>query len=64
MENSKKTYVLVHGASHGAWSWQATKQIMEQSGSKVITFDLPGHGTDKADIPPQWKIRKYLQKQS
>jgi len=51
MDNSKKTYVLVHGAWHGAWSWQATKQVMEQSGSKVIAFDLPGHGTDKTDIP-------------
>ena len=51
MDNSKKTYVLVHGAWHGAWSWQTVKQKMEQSDSNVITFDLPGHGNDKTDIP-------------
>ena len=61
MDNSKKTYVLVHGAWHGAWSWQATKQIMEQSGAKVITFDLPGHGTDKTDIP-QVTFDSYVEK--
>lgn len=51
MDKSKKTYVLVHGAWHGEWSWQTTKQKMEQSGSMVISFDLPGHGIDKTDIP-------------
>ena len=51
MDNSKKTYVLVHGAWHGAWSWQTVKQKMEQSDARVITFDLPGHGNDKTDIP-------------
>ena len=51
MSNSKKTYVLVHGAWHGAWSWQTVKQKMEQSDANVITFDLPGHGNDNTDIP-------------
>jgi len=61
MENSKKTYVLVHGAWHGAWSWEATKRIMEQSGAKVITFDLPGHGNDKTAIP-QVTFDSYVEK--
>ncbi|MEO8771069.1 MAG: alpha/beta fold hydrolase [Ferruginibacter sp.] len=61
MDNSKKTYVLVHGAWHGAWSFETTKQKMEQSGSKVITFDLPGHGNDKTDIP-QVTFDSYVEK--
>ncbi len=51
MENSKKTYVLVHGAWHGAWSFAETKTRLEGHGANVITFDLPGHGDDKTQIP-------------
>lgn len=61
MDNLKKTYVLVHGAWHGAWSFQATKLKMEQSGTNVITFDLPGHGNDKTDIP-QVNFESYVEK--
>jgi pimeloyl-ACP methyl ester carboxylesterase len=51
----------VHGAWHGAWSWQTVKLKMEQSDSKVITFDLPGHGNDKTDIP-QVTFDSYVEK--
>ncbi len=51
----------MHGAWHGAWSWQTVKQKMEQSDSKVITFDLPGHGNDKTDIP-QVTFDSYVEK--
>src|SRR5215831_14524631 len=50
MDNSKKTYVLVHGAWHGAWSYSKTKKTLELTGDKVICFDLPGHGEDKTEI--------------
>ena len=56
-----KTYVLVHGAWHGAWSYQQTKLLLERSGAKVITFDLPGHGNDKTDIP-NVTMQAYVQK--
>lgn len=61
MDNSKKTYVLVHGAWHGAWSFLKTEQKMEQSGAKVISFDLPGHGNDKTDIS-QVTFDSYVEK--
>ncbi|MCX2679013.1 alpha/beta fold hydrolase [Galbibacter sp. EGI 63066] len=61
MDSSKKTYVLVHGAWHGAWYFQTTKQKMEQSGSKVIAFDLPGHGNDKTDIS-QVSLDSYVER--
>ncbi len=57
MENVKKTYVIVHGA----WSLEATKQKMEQSGCSVIIFDLPGHGDDKTDIS-QVNFDSYVEK--
>lgn len=51
MDNLKKTYVLVHGSWHGAWSFAQTKAALEASGAVVVTFDLPGHGDDKTEIP-------------
>jgi pimeloyl-ACP methyl ester carboxylesterase len=42
------TYVLVHGAWHGAWCWFKTTPLLQELGHKVITPDLPAHGIDKA----------------
>ena len=40
------TYVLVHGAWHGAWCWHRTAPLLEQAGHAVIAHDLPAHGID------------------
>ena len=40
------TYVLVHGAWHGAWSWHRTAPLLEEAGHDVVAPDLPGHGID------------------
>jgi pimeloyl-ACP methyl ester carboxylesterase len=40
------TYVLTHGAWHGAWCWYRTVPLLERAGHEVVTFDLPGHGID------------------
>jgi pimeloyl-ACP methyl ester carboxylesterase len=45
-----KSYMLIHGAWHGAWSYDQTGALLEQAGARVITFDLPGHGEDKTQI--------------
>ena len=47
------TYVLVHGAWHGAWSWDKVTALLEAKGHKVIAFDLPGHGEDKTPVVDQ-----------
>jgi pimeloyl-ACP methyl ester carboxylesterase len=44
------TYVLVHGAWHGAWCWDKVVPLLHQAGHQVITFDLPGHGQDKTVV--------------
>ncbi|QHT67784.1 alpha/beta fold hydrolase [Rhodocytophaga rosea] len=42
-----KTYILVHGGWHGAWSWNKVVPLLEAKGNKVLAIDLPGHGDDK-----------------
>ena len=41
------TYVLVHGAYHGAWCWYRLRPELEARGHEVVTFDLPAHGIDE-----------------
>lgn len=41
-----KTYILVHGAWHGAWCWYKVVPLLEAKGNNVIAIDLPGHGED------------------
>ena len=45
---SPKTYLLVHGASHGGWAWKKAVPLLEAQGHRVKAIDLPGHGDDKA----------------
>lgn len=41
-----KTYILIHGAWHGAWTWSKVNPLLEANGDKAIAIDLPGHGKD------------------
>lgn len=38
--------VLVHGAWHGAWCWDAVVEGLRAEGITVDAVDLPGHGDD------------------
>lgn len=40
------TYVLVHGAWHGAWCWYEVVPRLERAGHEVYAPDLPAHGGD------------------
>ncbi|MCF2502029.1 alpha/beta fold hydrolase [Dyadobacter sp. CY107] len=40
------TYILVHGAWHGAWCWDKVIPLLQASGHQAIALDLPGHGND------------------
>jgi len=42
------TFVLVHGAWHGAWCWKKTIENLKRNGQTALAFDLPGHGEDPA----------------
>jgi pimeloyl-ACP methyl ester carboxylesterase len=39
-----KEFVLVHGAWHGAWCWEAVEERLAARGHRVVALDLPGHG--------------------
>jgi len=41
------TFVLIHGAWHGAWCWYRLVPLLRKEGNTVIALDLPSHGTDK-----------------
>jgi pimeloyl-ACP methyl ester carboxylesterase len=42
------TYVLVHGAYHGAWCYAKVAPLLEAAGHTAIAVDLPGHGDNPA----------------
>lgn len=44
------TFVLVHGAYHGAWCWYEVETELESRGHDVVTFDLPAHGVDTTPV--------------
>ena len=41
------TFVLIHGACHGAWCWEKLVPLLEARGHKVVAPDLPGSGEDR-----------------
>jgi pimeloyl-ACP methyl ester carboxylesterase len=43
------TYLLIHGAWHGAWCWHKLTPLLGVDGARVIAPDLPSMG---ADITP------------
>ncbi|HKZ05345.1 MAG TPA: alpha/beta fold hydrolase [Methylomirabilota bacterium] len=44
-----KEFVLVHGASHGAWCWDDVAARLRSAGHRVAMLDLPGHGRRAAE---------------
>ncbi|HEX2915905.1 MAG TPA: alpha/beta fold hydrolase [Chloroflexia bacterium] len=44
------TFVMVHGSWHGAWCWNKVAKELRATGHRVITPDLPGHGSDQTPI--------------
>ncbi len=40
-------FLLIHGASHGAWCWEKLLPHLTARGHSATAIDLPGHGTDK-----------------
>jgi hypothetical protein len=60
-QNNDKTYILIHGAWHGAWCWYKVVPLMEKKGCKVIAVDLPGHGKDTT-YPESVTFKMYVEK--
>lgn len=56
--SASQTYVLVHGAFAGGWSWERVMTQLEANGDEVITLDLPAHGDDPT-APEQATLQAY-----
>ena len=54
-------FVLVHGASHGAWCWYRIRTLIETSGHKVTCLDLKGSGIDPSDPNTIFTLADYNQ---
>ncbi len=39
-------FLLIHGASHGAWCWEKVLPLLADKGHEAAAIDLPGHGQD------------------
>lgn len=44
------TFILVHGAWHGAWCWERLIPLIEDKGFRVLAPDLPGMGDDETPL--------------
>jgi pimeloyl-ACP methyl ester carboxylesterase len=44
------SFLLVHGAWHGAWCWRRVVPELEVRGHRVLALDLPGHGSDPTPL--------------
>jgi pimeloyl-ACP methyl ester carboxylesterase len=44
------TFVMIHGAWHGGWCFDALRPLLEAKGHKMIAPDLPGMGADEASL--------------
>ena len=44
------TFLLIHGAWHGAWCWHKLTPLLEAAGARVLAPDLPSMGADRT--PP------------
>lgn len=54
-------FVLVHGASHGAWCWYKIRTLLECIGHKVSCPDLRGSGADAGDPNHIMSFQEYNQ---
>jgi pimeloyl-ACP methyl ester carboxylesterase len=52
------TFLLVHGAWHGAWCWERVAARLRDAGHAVVAPDLPALGADRT---PWWRatLRGY-----
>lgn len=54
-----RTYLLIHGAWHGAWCWYKLMSRLERLGHTVIAPDLPSLGRDRTPVDrvslPLWR---------
>ncbi|KAL6012533.1 hypothetical protein ACLOJK_003022 [Asimina triloba] len=59
-KQSKKHFILVHGASHGAWCWYKVFTLLSSAGHHVTALDLTGCGADPTKPEEIHSIHDYV----
>jgi pimeloyl-ACP methyl ester carboxylesterase len=54
------TFVLVHGAMHGAWCWREVRQSLSANGHDVYAPTLTGQGDRRQGLTPEVGIRTHV----
>lgn len=55
-----KTYVLVHGAYHGAWCWKRIVPLFQEKGAAVFTPTLCGLGEKSGMLSPEINLSTHI----
>ena len=61
LNQSPKTFVLVHGAWHGGWCWTRVAERLRDAGHRVFTPTLTGHGDRAHLLSPQVGLDTFVQ---
>ncbi len=57
---SPRTFMLVHGAWHGAWVWQAVATVLRAKGHRVYTPTLTGLGERAGQLDRSITLRTFV----
>ncbi|KAM5576372.1 salicylic acid-binding protein 2 [Rosa sericea] len=57
----KKHFVLVHGASHGAWCWYKLATLLNSTGHNVTTLDLAASGINPIQVQQVHSFSDYVE---
>lgn len=55
-----KTYVLIHGAYHGRWAWEAVTPLLEKPGVRVIAPTLKGLAERQNENGPDVNLDTHI----
>ena len=55
------TFVLIHGAFRGSWSFARLRPLLEAAGHRVYAPSLPGAGEHAADLGKDMSLGRYAQ---
>ncbi|KAI4381669.1 hypothetical protein MLD38_007724 [Melastoma candidum] len=61
METAARHFVLVHGASSGAWCWYKVSTLLKLAGHKVTALDMGGCGVSPTRTEELGSIHDYVQ---
>lgn len=54
------TYLLVHGAMHGAWCWSEVVPLLESAGHEAIAVTLTGQGERADELTPDVGVLDHV----